>query len=94
MVQGRTYKEKSTGRYLNKEEQAALQGKHDTPDVKQSWEKMSKSKYNGVDPQEVLQEYGADTVRVFMLFKVRGGRKPNSLDALILCVVVCVHVFV
>lgn len=31
-------------------------------------EKMSKSKNNGVDPQEIIQEYGADTVRLYTLF--------------------------
>jgi leucyl-tRNA synthetase len=30
---------------------------------------MSKSKYNGVDPQLVISKYGADTARMFMLFK-------------------------
>ncbi|WP_265583342.1 class I tRNA ligase family protein [Synechocystis salina] len=30
---------------------------------------MSKSKFNGVDPQEVLAKYGADTARMFILFK-------------------------
>jgi leucyl-tRNA synthetase len=30
---------------------------------------MSKSKYNGVDPQQVLAKYGADTARMFILFK-------------------------
>ena len=30
---------------------------------------MSKSKYNGVDPQKVLGKYGADTARMFILFK-------------------------
>jgi leucyl-tRNA synthetase len=30
---------------------------------------MSKSKYNGIDPQEVLAKYGADTARMFILFK-------------------------
>ncbi|MGH8398461.1 MAG: leucine--tRNA ligase [Gammaproteobacteria bacterium] len=29
---------------------------------------MSKSKNNGVDPQALVEEYGADTVRLFMLF--------------------------
>ncbi len=31
-------------------------------------EKMSKSKKNTVDPDEMIQVYGADTVRLFMLF--------------------------
>ncbi len=31
-------------------------------------EKMSKSKNNGVDPQEMVQRYGADTVRLYTMF--------------------------
>ena len=31
-------------------------------------EKMSKSKNNGVDPQELIEAYGADTARLFMMF--------------------------
>ena len=30
--------------------------------------KMSKSKNNGIDPQEVIKKYGADTVRLFIMF--------------------------
>lgn len=30
--------------------------------------KMSKSKNNGIDPQEMVKKYGADTVRLFMMF--------------------------
>lgn len=30
--------------------------------------KMSKSKNNGIDPQKVIDQYGADTVRLFMMF--------------------------
>ena len=30
--------------------------------------KMSKSKNNGIDPQTVINQYGADTVRLFMMF--------------------------
>jgi leucyl-tRNA synthetase len=30
--------------------------------------KMSKSKMNGVDPETVIQQYGADTVRLFTMF--------------------------
>ena len=33
------------------------------------YEKMSKSKYNGVEPRVVLGKYGADTARMFILFK-------------------------
>ena len=30
--------------------------------------KMSKSKNNGIDPQSIIDEFGADTVRLFMMF--------------------------
>ncbi|MDO6806120.1 class I tRNA ligase family protein, partial [Wenyingzhuangia sp. 1_MG-2023] len=30
--------------------------------------KMSKSKNNGVDPQEAINQYGADTVRLYTMF--------------------------
>ncbi|MDE9545729.1 class I tRNA ligase family protein, partial [Xenorhabdus bovienii] len=30
--------------------------------------KMSKSKNNGIDPQVMVDKYGADTVRLFMMF--------------------------
>jgi leucyl-tRNA synthetase len=33
------------------------------------FEKMSKSKHNGVDPAAVIDRYGADTARMFILFK-------------------------
>jgi leucyl-tRNA synthetase len=34
-----------------------------------TWAKMSKSKYNGVDPAQTVKEHGADAARVFVLFK-------------------------
>ena len=68
MVQGRTFRGKSSGRYLTKEEQETV---HQFPEeVEETWEKMSKSKNNGVDPQDVISKYGADTVRIYVLFKV------------------------
>lgn len=35
--------------------------------VVMQWEKMSKSKLNGVDPGEVIAEHSCDSVRLFML---------------------------
>ena len=29
---------------------------------------MAKSKNNGVDPQSLIEQYGADTARLFMMF--------------------------
>ena len=33
------------------------------------WEKMSKSKFNGVDPNDIFDTYGVDTARLYVLFK-------------------------
>lgn len=33
-----------------------------------TWEKMSKSKHNGLDPREVVEQYGIDTARLFILY--------------------------
>lgn len=33
------------------------------------WEKMSKSKYNGVDPEVIRSQHGADVTRLVVLFK-------------------------
>jgi len=42
--------------------------KSDGSDVKVALEKMGKSKLNGVDPNEMIPIYGADSVRLFSLF--------------------------
>jgi leucyl-tRNA synthetase len=39
-----------------------------TPVVIGGVEKMSKSKNNGVDPQALIDQYGADTARLFVMF--------------------------
>ena len=38
------------------------------PVISAGMSKMSKSKNNGIDPQEVIEKYGADTVRLFIMF--------------------------
>ncbi|CAM3727740.1 leucine--tRNA ligase [Rheinheimera salexigens] len=38
------------------------------PVMSSGMSKMSKSKNNGIDPQKVIDQYGADTVRLFMMF--------------------------
>ncbi|KAF1021505.1 MAG: Leucine--tRNA ligase [Acinetobacter bereziniae] len=44
-------------------------------------EKMSKSKNNGVDPQEIINQYGADTARVFMMFAAPPDQSLEWSDA-------------
>jgi leucyl-tRNA synthetase len=44
-------------------------------------EKMSKSKNNGVDPQSIIDEYGADTARLFMMFAAPPDQSLEWSDA-------------
>jgi len=71
MVQGITYKNPHTGKYIPPAEVNPDNPKDPVTGEPLSvfYEKMSKSKYNGVDPQQVLAKYGADTARLFILFK-------------------------
>lgn len=71
MVQALTYKNQETGKYI-----APINVDADDPKDPETgapleafYEKMSKSKYNGVPPEEVTNKYGADTARLFTLFK-------------------------
>ena len=72
MVQGVTYKNSASGKYIAP---ADVADPHDPRDpvtgepLETFFEKMSKSKYNGVDPARVIDRYGADTARMFILFK-------------------------
>ena len=72
MVQGVTYRNPETGKYIAPSEVTDPDNPRDPAtgaplDV--LFEKMSKSKYNGVDPAAVIDRYGADTARMFILFK-------------------------
>ncbi|KAL1982841.1 hypothetical protein VTN96DRAFT_841 [Rasamsonia emersonii] len=73
MVHGKTYTEPSTGRFLlpsevdlTNPEKPLIKGTQITPNV--SFEKMSKSKHNGVDPTTCVAKYGADATRAHVLF--------------------------
>jgi leucyl-tRNA synthetase len=74
MVHGKTYSDPHTGRFLKPEEvdlsnkaQPTIIATGEAPNV--SFEKMSKSKYNGVDPGATIAKHGADVTRAHMLFQ-------------------------
>lgn len=74
MVHGKTYSDPETGRFLKPEEvnlDDPLSPKIIRTGQKAniSWEKMSKSKYNGVDPTNCITKYGADATRAHILFQ-------------------------
>ena len=83
MVQGLTYKNPSTGKYVPSAEvnPDAPQDPETGEPLAVFYEKMSKSKYNGVDPQQVLEKYGADTARMFILFKAPPEKDLEWEDA-------------
>ena len=72
MVQGTTYRNPRTGRYVSPASVKDASNPLDPDDggpLEVLFEKMSKSKHNGVDPAAVIDRYGADTARMFILFK-------------------------
>ncbi|KAJ3370117.1 hypothetical protein GGF31_004735 [Allomyces arbusculus] len=73
MVHGRTLKDPATGRYLKPAEIDWSSPARPTFDggkvPKVTYEKMSKSKYNGVAPEDVIAAYGSDVVRAYIIAK-------------------------
>ena len=74
MVHGKTYSDPHTSRFLRPEqvdlsdaEAPKIKATGETPTI--TWEKMSKSKYNGVEPTQFIQKYGADVTRAHILFQ-------------------------
>ena len=72
MVQAAAYKNPKTGKYISPKLIKNLDNPldpNDNSNLEITYEKMSKSKYNGIDPETVIEKYGADTARMFILFK-------------------------
>uniref|UniRef100_A0A8C6T8B9 leucine--tRNA ligase n=1 Tax=Neogobius melanostomus TaxID=47308 RepID=A0A8C6T8B9_9GOBI len=69
LIKGQTFKRANSGQYLKREE-IDFTGMTQSAGYKLeiTWEKMSKSKHNGLDPQDVVQQYGVDTVRLYILY--------------------------
>uniref|UniRef100_A0A8C3LSV5 leucine--tRNA ligase n=1 Tax=Chrysolophus pictus TaxID=9089 RepID=A0A8C3LSV5_CHRPC len=72
LIKNQTFRLRTTGQYLKREE-VDLTGTEPVhlktgEKVQVTWEKMSKSKHNGIDPEELMKEYGIDTIRLYILF--------------------------
>lgn len=81
MVMGQSYKNKITGTYLKEDEVIKKDKKYFTKDgdfpVIATWEKMSKSKHNGVEPKSTINNYGVDTMRLLVLSSVAPTSNRN-----------------
>ena len=87
MVKGKSYRVKGTTKYLYPHEvdtsvKPPIEVKTGNI-VVEEWEKMSKSKYNGVDPSDILKEFGSDTTKLLILSDVspQSDRKWNPKDS-------------
>uniref|UniRef100_A0A672TR00 leucine--tRNA ligase n=1 Tax=Strigops habroptila TaxID=2489341 RepID=A0A672TR00_STRHB len=72
LIKNRTFRLTTTGQCLKREE-VDLSGTEPVhlrtgEKLQVAWEKMSKSKHNGIDPEELVKEYGIDTLRLYILF--------------------------
>lgn len=74
MVHGKTYSDPATGKFL-RPDQVDLSDPSNPKVIATgatatvTYEKMSKSKHNGVDPTNVIAQHGADATRAHMLFQ-------------------------
>lgn len=76
MVHGKTFQNPQNGRYLKSDELEETDDVNKQVIIKETkvapiitHEKMSKSKYNGVDPTEFIGEHGPDATRAHVLFQ-------------------------
>lgn len=73
MVHGKTFTDSNNGRFLKPDEielrdsEWVIKKTGTKPAI--TYEKMSKSKYNGVDPDECIRNHGPDVTRAHMLFQ-------------------------
>lgn len=86
MVHGKTFIDPVSGKFLKPDEvdlsdasQPKVKASGDTAEVR--YEKMSKSKHNGVDPTEFIAKHGADSARAHMIFQAPVGDVLNWDDS-------------
>ncbi|KAG5450113.1 putative leucine--tRNA ligase, mitochondrial, partial [Clonorchis sinensis] len=84
LILGQTFVEPNTGRYVAPTEvqkcqdsagRTAWSEERTGSPLKITWDKMSKSKLNGVDPAEVVKRHGTELVRLTMLANVGPHRE-------------------
>lgn len=84
MIMGQSYKLKS-GKYIPPESVEKVgnefKEKSSGESVVVQWEKMSKSKYNGENPERLLSNYGCDTTRLLILADVAPATARHWSDA-------------
>ncbi len=85
MITHRTYQDEQGGwlepQQVVKDEAGGLRTRDGRPVRVGRVEKMSKSKLNTVDPSEIIEAYGADTARLFMLSDSPPDRDLEWTDA-------------
>lgn len=88
MVMGRSFRVKGSGRYVRESEVEIVNAKKNQAVLKETkeavvmgWEKMSKSKLNGVEPDDMFNQYGTDTTRLIILADVAPTSHRNWSSA-------------
>lgn len=85
MVMGQSYKLKNSGKYVPPEQVEKVGNEYKEIStgelVLTQWEKMSKSKYNGENPERLLTTYGCDTTRLLILADVPPATPRRWSDA-------------
>lgn len=72
MVQNRTWRVVGSGVPVPRadvDEARQVLRRDEAVRVEATWEKMSKSKFNGIEPAEMVQRHGADATRLYVLFR-------------------------
>jgi valyl-tRNA synthetase len=75
LIYGKSYFRQEGGYLSSSEKKPYDLGAPLPPDILSKWEKMSKSKGNVIDPIEVIDEYGADAMRIALASSVTFARQ-------------------
>ncbi len=66
LVKGKTLSLKSNGKYISQNDLDS--GKYSLDDIKITFEKMSKSKFNGLNPNLLVDKYSSDALKMSIFF--------------------------